>query len=165
MRSISQGRANEKTDMSKWQKTLKRQGHFKKALPNANCSHCPILARFFTRRQVEIKSQTNAWNRRQIGARSREWQSHSVNYQRHYLRESPMRRQRPWNICHAKYPELSAIQNPAVWMSSDWKIHRWPTANERARYRAAGRTFFFLSFFIKQLLMYKQRGNISKFFA
>ncbi len=54
----------------------------------------------------------------------------------------------PWNIWHAKYLQLSAIHNPAVWMSSDWKIHlRWPTANERAIYRAAGSSgglFFFL---------------------
>ncbi len=32
-------------------------------------SHCTILARFFTRRQVFDKSPTNAWHRRQIGAR------------------------------------------------------------------------------------------------
>ncbi len=65
------------------------------------------------------KSLTNAWNRRQIGASSREWQSRSVNYQRRDLRESLMCRWRLWNIWHAKYLELSAIQNPAVWMSSD----------------------------------------------
>ncbi len=65
------------------------------------------------------KSATNARDRRQIGARSREWQSRSVNYQRRDLRESPTRRWRPQNICHAKYRELSAILNPAVWMSSD----------------------------------------------
>ncbi len=91
------------------------------------------------------KSQTNARYQRQIGARSREWQSCSVNYQRRDLRSSPMRRRHPQNIWNAKYLELSAIHNPAEWMSSDWKIHQWwPTANERARYRAAGssgRTF------------------------
>ncbi len=65
------------------------------------------------------KSPTNARDRRQIGARSREWQLRSVNYQRCNLRESPRRRRRPWNIWHAKYLELSAILNPAVWMSSD----------------------------------------------
>ncbi len=51
------------------------------------------------------------------------------------------------NIWHSKYLERSAIYSPAVWMSSYWKIHQWwPTANERARYRAAGssgRTFVF----------------------
>ncbi len=47
------------------------------------------------------KLQTNARNRRQIGARSREWQSRSVNYQRRDLRSSPMRRRRPGNIWHA----------------------------------------------------------------
>ncbi len=31
-----------------------------------------------------------------------------------------MRRRHPQNIWHAKYLELSAIHNPAVWMSSDW---------------------------------------------
>ncbi len=85
------------------------------------------------------KSPTNARDRRQIGARSCEWQSRSVNYQRRDLRESLMCHWRLWNIWHAKYLELSAIHNPAVWMSSDWKIHRrWPSANERQRYRAEG---------------------------
>ncbi len=65
------------------------------------------------------KSPTNARDRREIGARSRAWQLRSVNYQRRDLRESPTRRQRPQNIWHAKYLELSAILNPAVWMSSD----------------------------------------------
>ncbi len=95
-------------------------------------SHCTI----FHSPTGFAKSPTNGRNLRQIGARSREWQSRSVNYQRRDLRES--------------VSELSAILNPAVWMSSDWNIHRrWPTANERARYRAAGssgRTFF--SFFL-----------------
>ena len=61
------------------------------------------------------KSPTNARNHRQIGARSREWQSRSVNEQRRDLRESPTSRRRPWDIWHAKYLDLSAIQNPAVW--------------------------------------------------
>ncbi len=120
-------------------------------------THCTILARFFHSLTGFDKSPTNAQNRRQISARSREWQSRSVNCQRRDLRESPMCRRRPSNICHGKYLELSVIQNPAVWMSSDWNIHRrWPTANERARYRAPGvrgGPFFF--FFVKQLLMYK----------
>ncbi len=88
------------------------------------------------------KLLTNAPHRRQIGARSCERQSLSVNYHRRDLRETQMLRRHPWNlrnIWHAKYLKLSAIYNPAVWMSSDWKIHRrWPTANERARNRAAG---------------------------
>ncbi len=111
-------------------------------MPSSNCT---ILARFFTRRQVD-KSQKNAQNQRQISARSREWQLRSVNYQRRDLRES-MRHRHPGNIWHAKYLELSVIHNPAVWIRSNWKIHRWcPSANERARYRAAGgsgRTFNF----------------------
>ncbi len=92
-------------------------------------SHCTILARFFTRRQVLI-------NRRQmpkLEARSREWQSRSVNYQRRDLRESPMRRWRPWNIWHAKYLELSAIHNHAVcndfWLktTSAMTFSQWET--------------------------------------
>ncbi len=85
------------------------------------------------------KSPTNAQDRRQIGARSREWQSRSVNYQRRDLRESPRRRRRPWNIWHAKYLELSAIHNHAVCNDFWLKLHRrWPSANERQRYRAEG---------------------------
>ncbi len=61
------------------------------------------------------KSLTNGQNLRQIGARSREWQSHSMIYQRQDLRESLTRRRCPRNIWHAKYLDLSAIQNPAVW--------------------------------------------------
>ncbi len=67
-------------------------------------SHCTILARFSLWVLSGFdKSPTNARNRRQaIGARSREWQSRSVNYQRRDLRELPMSRRRPWNIWHAK---------------------------------------------------------------
>ncbi len=83
------------------------------------------------------KSPTNAWNWRQTGARSREWHSRSVNYQRRDLRESLMCCRHPWNILHAKY--LDRFKSLLFEMSSDWKIHRrWPTANERARYRAVG---------------------------
>ncbi len=68
-----------------------------------------------------------------------------------------MLRRHPWplqNIWHAKYLELSAIYNPAVWMSSDWKIHRrWPTANERARNSGKLMTFgepvTFLTYYMK----------------
>ncbi len=83
-------------------------------------SHCTILDRFFTRWQVLInhdkwpKSEENSFMRVTITARS-------LNYQGRNLRESPMRRWHPWNICHAKYLELSAIHNPTVWMSFDWK--------------------------------------------
>ncbi len=79
------------------------------------------------------KSPTNAWDRRQIGARSREWQSRSVNYQRRNLRESPRRHRRPWNIWHAKYLELSAIHNHAVcndfWLktTSAMTFSQWET--------------------------------------
>ncbi len=108
--------------------------HIKRFLEN----FCPYLmpsslARFFTRWQVLI-------NRRQmpeIGGKS-------------VLVHASDNRAVNLNIWHAKYLELSAIQNLAVWMSSDWIIHwRWPTANERARYRAAGssgRIFFFRTF-------------------
>ncbi len=49
-------------------------------------SHCTI----FHSPTGFAKSPTNGRNQRQIGARSREWQSRSVNYQRRDLRESPM---------------------------------------------------------------------------
>ncbi len=108
------------------------------------------------------KSPTNARHRRQIDARSHERQSCSMNYQRCDLRSSSMCRRHLQNIWHAKHLELSAIHNPAVWMSSDWKIHQWwPTANERARHRAAGssgRTFFIYLFYYKAI--YKQRAYI-----
>jgi len=64
-----------------------------------------ILALIFTSPTDFAKLQTNARNWTQIGARWREWQSHSVDYQRHDLKESTM--------CH---------QIPAVWMCSDWKL-------------------------------------------
>ncbi len=121
-------------------------------------SHCTILARCFTHRQDFDKLPTNARHWRQTSACSREGQSRSVNYQRCDLRSSLMRRRHLGNIWHAKYLELSAIHNPAVWMSSDWKLHQWwPTANARARYRAcreARRGLFF--FFTKWLAIYKQ---------
>ncbi len=61
------------------------------------------------------KSPTNARNWRQIGARSCEWQSRSVNDQRLNRRESLTCRRHPRNSWHAKYPDLSSIENPAVW--------------------------------------------------
>ncbi len=97
-------------------------------------------------------SLTNARHRRQIGAHSHKWQSHSVNYQRSDLRVSPMSRWHPWNIWHAKYLELSTIHNPAVWKSSDWKIHQWwLTANERASYKAVGSSGGLSFFFYKEI--------------
>ncbi len=100
-------------------------------------SHSTILAWFFTRRQVLI----NRGQMPDIGGKSVlvTRQSRCVNDQRHDLRSSLMHRRHPLNIWHAKYLELSAIHSPAVWMSSDWKIHQWwPPANERARYRVTG---------------------------
>ncbi len=102
-------------------------------------SHCMILARFFTRRQVLI-------NHRQmpnIGGKS-VLVHVSDNRALWIIKDAIWGHRRcisrhPQNIWHAKYLELSAIHNPAVWMSSGWKIHQWwPTANKRARYRALG---------------------------
>ncbi len=118
-------------------------------------SHCTILARFFTCRQVLINRRQMP-DRRQIGARSREWQSHSVNYQRRDLRESR---------CVADTRKIFGMLN--IWsclrftiLLCEWvltEIHRrWHTANERARYRAAGssgRAFFFFFFFTKLLMV------------
>ncbi len=89
-----------------------------------------------------------------MSARSREWQSHSVNYQRGDLRESPMCRRRPWNIWHAKYLDLSPIQNPAVWMS-------WLKNTSVMTYNQWEPIFLFY-FFTKQitLAIYKQRAYI-----
>ncbi len=104
-------------------------------------SHCTILERFFTRRQVLI-------NRRQmpeIGGKS--VFVHASDNQAVWIIKDAIWGNRRCVADAREIFELSAIQNPAVWMSSDWKIHRWwPTANERARYRAAGssgRSFFF----------------------
>ncbi len=98
--------------------------NYQEKVSNAKFTLQTILARFSLWVLSGFdKSPTNARNRRQIGARSREWQSRSVNYQRRDLRELPMSRRRPWNIWHAKYLELSAIHNPAVWMSS--KRPKW----------------------------------------
>ncbi len=59
------------------------------------------------------------------------------------LRESPMYLRYPWNIWHAKYLELSAIPNPAVWMSSDWKIHgRWPYSQWETKIQVSDYSLF-----------------------
>ncbi len=121
-------------------------------------SHCMILARFFTRRQVLI-------NHRQmpnIGGKS-VLVHVSDNRAVWIIKDAIWGHRRcisrhPQNIWHAKYLELSAIHNPAVWMSSGWKIHQWwPTANKRARYRAlgsSGRRSIIIYFFTKQQRAY-----------
>ncbi len=110
------------------------------------------------------KSQTNARDRRQIGARSREWQSRSVNYQRRDLRESPMRRRRPRNIWHAKYLELSAILNPAVWMSSDrfWLKNTSAMTYSQwdSKIQVRGGLFFFFFFFYKANIRIYRTGRL-----
>ncbi len=120
-------------------------------------SHCTILARFFSSRQVLINHRQKPG----IGGKSmlvHARDNHSMNYQRRDLRESPMRRRHLWNIWQAKYLELSVNHNPAMWMSSDWKIHqRWPTANERTRHRAAGSSE---RNYLKKKAIYKQRAYI-----
>ncbi len=136
--------------------------HFwRQSVPLMPSSHCTIFALIFTRWQV-------LRNRRQIAKiggtpvlvhasdNHAVWINKDVVWENHW---------RPWNIWHAKYSIWSCRRFKILLceMSSDWNIHRrWPTANESARCRAAGssgRTFFF----IKQLAMDKQRGNISTF--
>ncbi len=85
------------------------------------------------------KLPTNARHQRQIGARSREWQSLSVNYQRRDLRESPMRR---------RHSKIFVMLN--IWSCRRFTIllcvHRW-SLYERAKYRATGSSDdFFFSF-------------------
>ncbi len=82
-------------------------------LPNAKFTLHDFSPIFHSRSGFD-KSLTNAPHRRQIGARSHEWQLRSVIYQRRDLRESLMRHRHPQDIWHAKYLELSAIHNPAV---------------------------------------------------
>ncbi len=120
--------------------------------------HCTILALIFTRRQV-------LWNRQQmpeIGGKS--VLVHASDSQAVWIIKDVIweNRRCPWNIRHAKYLDLSAIHNPAVW-NEFWLKHTSAMTYSQATYRAAGssgRTFFII---IKQLAMYKQRGNISKF--
>ncbi len=115
------------------------------------------------------ESPTNARDRKQLGARSREWQSRSVNYQRHDLRESPTRRRRPWNIWHAKYLELSAILNPAVWMSSDlfWlkntsamTYSHWESKIQGSWKFEEGIVFLFVFFFNKASIRIYRTGRL-----
>ncbi len=115
-------------------------------------SLCTILDLIFPRWQVLQNYQKNAWNWMQIGACSREWQSHIVNYQRCNLREALTHHWWPWNIWHGKYLDLMAIHNPAVWnlfWLKIWLHRRWPTFNERAKYNTtiticSSLIFFFL---------------------
>ncbi len=103
-------------------------------------SHCTILARFFTRRQVLI-------NRRQmpeIGGKSVLVPA-SDNRAVWIIKDAIWGNRR--HVADAR--EIFGMLN--IWScrrfsillcewvltGSDWKIHRrWPTANERARYRA-----------------------------
>ncbi len=117
-------------------------------------SHCTILARFFTRRQVLI-------NRRQMP----EIGGKSVLVHANDNRAVWIIKDAIWGNrrCVADARQIFGMLN--IWScrrftillcewvltGSDWKIHRrWPTATERARYRAAGssrRSFFFIFFF------------------
>ncbi len=115
------------------------------------------------------KSPTNARDRRQVGARSREWHWRSVNYQRRDLSESPTRRRRPRNIWHAKYLELSAIHKPAVWMSSDrfWLKNTSAMTYSHWESKIQGswkfkEVFFFLFFFTKRALEYTEQVGYMK---
>ncbi len=113
-------------------------------------SHCKILARFFTRRHVLI-------NRRQmpeIGGKSVLVPA-SDNRAVWIIKDAIWGNRRHvadtreifgmLNIWSCR--RFSILLCEWVLTGSDWKIHRrWPTANERARYRAAGslrRSFFF----------------------
>ncbi len=88
-------------------------------------SHCTILARYFTRRQVLI-------NRRQMPQIGGKLVLVHASDNRD-LRESPRHRRRPWNIWHTKYLELSAIHNHAVcndfWLktTSAMTFSQWET--------------------------------------
>ncbi len=115
-------------------------------------SHCMILARFFIHRQVLL-------NRRQmpeIGGKlvlvHVSDKSRSMNYQRCDLRESLMRRRRPWNIWHDKYLELSRFTIllcewvlTEKYISDDLQPTRERDTGQRG---SSGRTLFY--FFYKQ---------------
>ncbi len=130
-------------------------------------SHCTILARFFTRQQVLI-------NRRQmpeIGGKS-ELVPASDNPAVWIIKDTIWGN--PRHVADAR--EIFGMLN--IWSclrfsillcewvltGSDWKIHRrWPTANERARYRAAGssrRDFFFFFFFNKASIRIYRTGRL-----
>ncbi len=75
-----------------------------------------------------------------------------------------MRRRRPWNIWHAKYLELSAIHNPAVWNefwlknTSAMTYSQWESKRQGSG--KFGEDFILFNFFTKQLAIYKQRAYI-----
>ncbi len=104
------------------------------------------------------KSPTNTQNRRQIGACSHEWKSRGVNYQKHDLRELLTCRRRPWNIWHAKYLDLSVIQNAAVWNefwlknTSAMTYSQWESKIQRSR--KFGKDLFCVFFYYYYTLLY-----------
>ncbi len=121
-------------------------------------SHCTILALFFTRRQVLINRRQMA----EIGGKSALVPA-SDNRAVWIIKDAIWGNRRHvadarrifgmLNIWSCR--RFSILLCEWVLTGSDWKIHRrWPTANERARYRAAGslrRYFpFFFFFFFKQ---------------
>ncbi len=102
-------------------------------------SHCTILARFFTRQQVLI----NRWQMPEIGGK---WVLvHASDNQAVWIIKDAI-----WGNRRgvADVREIFGMLN--IWscrrftitlcaMISDWKLHRrWPSANERQRYRAEG---------------------------
>ncbi len=119
-------------------------------------SHYTILARFFTRRQVLINHRQMP----EIGGKSVLVPT-SDNRAVWIIKDAIWGNRR----CVADAREIFGMLN--IWScrrftgllcewvltGSDWKIHRrWPTATERARYRAAGssrRSFFFFFFFLQ----------------
>ncbi len=129
-------------------------------------SHCTILAQFFTRRQVLI-------NRRQmpeIGGKSvlvpakdnrAVWIIKDAIWGKRRHVADARRIFGMLNILSCR--RFSILLCEWVLTGSDWKIHRWwPTANERARYRAAGssrRDFFF---FTKPALEYTEQVGYMK---
>ncbi len=119
--------------------------HTEKLMPS---SHCTILARFFNRRQVMINRQ----QMHNIGGRS--VLVHVRDNRAVWIIKDAIWENRGlhmWNIRHAKNLELSVIHNPAVWMSSVWKILQWtPTVNESARYRVAGSSVSIIFDFVLQ---------------
>ncbi len=129
-------------------------------------SHCTILARFFTRRQVLI-------NRRQmpeIGGKSvlvpasdnrAVWIIKDATWGNSRHVADARRIFGMLNIWSCR--RFSILLCEWVLTGSDWKIHpRWPTANERARYRAAGssRRIFFIEFFYKASIRIYRTGRL-----
>ncbi len=58
-----------------------------------------------------------------------------------------MRRRHPQKIWHAKYLELSAIHNPAVWMSSDWNTSAMTYSQWESKIQCSGKLGEVLFFF------------------